>query len=58
MRDVVVRITLYLCFLLVSAIVLLFFDLNNVITLHKENTNVYQEEYVPTTTSLSLVMVG
>ena len=58
MRDVVVRITLYLCFLLVSVIVLLFFDLNNAITVHKENTNVYQEEYVPTTTSLSLVMVG
>ena len=58
MRDVVVRITLYLCFLLVSVLIFLFADIGMIYLKKDENTNVYQEESVPTTTSLSLVMVG
>ena len=58
MRKVVVRITLYLCFLLVSVLVFLFADIEKIYTNIKENTNIYQEEFIPTTTSFSLVMVG
>ena len=58
MRKVVVRITLYLCFLLASVLVFLFADIEKIYTKIKENTNIYQEEFIPTTTSFSLVMVG
>ncbi len=58
MRDVVVRILMYFCFLLVSILILFFVDIDDVTKNRLEDTNIYQEEYIPTTTSLSLVMVG
>lgn len=58
MRDVVVRILMYFCFLLVSILILFFVDIDDVTKKRLEDTNIYQEEYIPTTTSLSLVMVG
>ena len=58
MRDVVVRILMYLFFLLVSILILFFVDIDDVTKRRLEDTNIYQEEYIPTTTSLSLVMVG
>ena len=59
MRKVVVRGLFCISFFLVFVFMLLAFDKREIKKIgHKENTNVHQEENIPTTTSLSLVMVG
>ena len=59
MRKVVVRILYCLSIFLVGVLILLYGSISGINkNVHKEDTNVYQEENIPTTTSLSLVMVG
>ena len=58
MKKVVVRIISFVCLLISFVFLFVHFDVNKEIRRKEENTDVYQEEKIPTTTSLSLTMVG